>query len=78
MAEVSETKLPGIGVRYEFVTADGRRVGVVQHRDGRREIVIFDQRDPDACRELLRVEEDDSRTLAELLGGSRIVEEHGK
>ncbi|HEX2089893.1 MAG TPA: cation:proton antiporter regulatory subunit [Actinomycetota bacterium] len=75
MAEVSETKLPGMGVRYEFVTSAGERVGVVHHRTGRREVVVFDKADPDACREVVRLDEDDSRTLAELLGSSRIVEE---
>jgi TrkA domain protein len=75
MAEVSETKLPGLGVRYEFVTSDGQRVGVVHHRSGRREVVVFDEEDPDTCREVVRLAEDDSRTLAELLGSSRIVEE---
>ena len=75
MAEVSETKLPGMGVRYEFVTSAGERVGVVHHRTGRREVVVFDRADPDACREVVRLDEDDSRTLAELLGSSRIVEE---
>ena len=75
MAEVSETKLPGMGVRYEFVTSAGERVGVVHHRTGRREVVVFDEADPDACREVVRLDEDDSRTLSELLGSSRIVEE---
>ncbi len=75
MAEVSETRLPGLGVRYEFVTDGGERVGVVHHRSGRREIVVFDKADPDACREVVQLDEDDSRTLAELLGSSRIVKE---
>ena len=75
MAEVSETRLPGLGIRYEFVTDSGQRVGVIHHRSGRREIVVFDEEDPDVCREVVRLDEDDSRTLAELLGSSRIVEE---
>jgi hypothetical protein len=32
MEEVSETKLPGVGVRYDFVTAAGQRIGVLVHR----------------------------------------------
>jgi TrkA domain protein len=75
MPDVSETKLPGIGIRYEFVTSDGRRVGVIHHRTGRRELLVFDERDPDVSREVIRLDEDDSRTLSEVLGGSRIVEE---
>ena len=36
MAEVIETKLPGIGVRYDFRSASGTPVGVLVHRSGRR------------------------------------------
>jgi TrkA domain protein len=75
MAEVSETKLPGLGVRYDFVTSEGQRLGVVHHRSGRREVVLFDEQDPDASLGVVRLDEDDSRTLAELLGSSRIVRE---
>jgi TrkA domain protein len=75
MAEVNETRLPGVGVRYDFVTSDGQRVGVIHHRGGRREIVLFDEEDPDASVEVVRLDDDDSRTLAELLGGSRIAKE---
>jgi hypothetical protein len=39
---VSETPLPGIGVRYEFVTEDGARLGVIHHRTGVRELVLFE------------------------------------
>jgi len=37
MPEVSETLLPGVGVRHEFVTADGDRVAATwaHHRDAR-------------------------------------------
>lgn len=34
--EVHRTPLPGIGLRHEFVTERGRRVGVISHRSGRR------------------------------------------
>ena len=36
MSVVNEIPLPGIGVRYEFVTHDGDRVAVVHHRSGYR------------------------------------------
>ena len=29
MADVTETQLPGVGVRHEFTTADGERVAVL-------------------------------------------------
>ncbi len=72
--EVSETKLPGVGVRHEFTTDDGREVGVLVHHDGRREILIYDTDDPDACSSLVSLSASDSRTLSELLGASQVVE----
>lgn len=75
MADVSETRLPGLGIRYDFVTGRGNRLGVLHHRTGRRELLIYDPKDPDACREVVALNEDDSRTLAELLGGSRVAEQ---
>lgn len=74
MAEVSETRLPGVGVRHEYTTADGERVGVVSHRSGRREIVVYDRDDPDSARALLHLSADDTRTLAELLGAPHLSE----
>lgn len=75
MSEVHEVRLPGVGVRYEFTTEDGQRLGVVHHRSGLRELLVYDQDDPDACRAVIRLGETDSRTLDEILGGSRVVEE---
>jgi len=74
MPEVSETPLPGVGVRHEFVTADGERVAVVTHRTGRREIAVYDRADQDAGTTVLHLNLDDTRTLAELLGASPVSE----
>lgn len=74
MAEVSETPLPGVGVRHEFSTAGGERVAVLTHRTGRRELAIYDRADPDACTTVLHLSADDTRTLAELLGASPVSE----
>lgn len=74
MAEVNETRLPGLGVRYDFVTARGSRIGVVHHRTGRRELLLYEPDDPDTCRSVVALDEDDSRTLAEILGGARVEE----
>jgi K+/H+ antiporter YhaU regulatory subunit KhtT len=68
---VSEIPLPGIGVRYEFVTEDGARVGVVHHRSGMRELVLFERDDPDTSHDLVRLSAEESRTLAELLACPR-------
>ncbi len=72
--QIDKTALPGIGLRYEFTTEQGRRVAVVSHRSGRRELVVYDTVDPDAGREVLQLNDDEGDALAELLGAPRIVE----
>ena len=74
MAEVRETKLPGVGVRHEFTTEDGEDIGVLVHHDGRREILVYDSDDPDACSSLVSLSAADTRTVSELLGASRVTE----
>jgi TrkA domain protein len=72
---MTEVKLPGLGVRYEFTTQEKKRVGVVSHRSGRKELYFADPHDPDAFKRMLGLSDRDARTLAELLGGSRVAEE---
>lgn len=72
--EVSETKLPGIGLRHDFETEEGRRVGVVSRKSGRRDLLVFAKEDPDACSVVLRLSGQEADALAEFLGSRRIVE----
>jgi TrkA domain protein len=74
MAEITETQLPGVGVRHEFSTGAGERVAVLSHRTGRREIDLYDRADPDSCTTVLHLNPDDTRTLADLLGGGPLSE----
>lgn len=68
MTEIESTHLPGVGDRRDFVTEAGDRIGLVTHRDGRRELVFYDRDDPDRCVAIARLGEDDVRRLAELCG----------
>lgn len=72
MSEVIETPLPGVGVRYDFLTAAGNRIGVLAHHLGHRELLIYDRADPDASRSVLGLGPDDARTLADLLGAPHL------
>lgn len=74
MARIEETRLPGIGLRHDLAIAEGTRIGVITYDAGGRELVIYDERDPDECRATLTLDEDDARALADLLGGSQVVE----
>lgn len=71
--QVEQTTLPGIGVRYEMVTARGRRIGVVSFRSGRRDFISYDPEDPDSCRESIELNDDEAQALAEILGASLIL-----
>ena len=74
MMEVFETPLPGVGVRFEFTSAAGDRIGVVARRDGRRDLLLYDERDPDSCRDTVELTAHEAATMVELLGGSKITE----
>ena len=75
MAEIQEVRLPGVGIRHDFVTNGGRRVGVIVHHSRHRELLVYDQRDPDTTSEVVHLEQEDTRVLAELLGASHVSEE---
>lgn len=74
MPDVTEVRLPGVGVRHDYTTEAGERVAVLTRRGGRREILVYDQDDPDRCRAVLHLSNDDTRTLAELLGAPHVSE----
>ena len=72
--EIQETALPGVGLRHDFTTRAGRQLGVVTHRTGRRDLLLYDRDDPDATQEVIRLTQEEADTLAELLGANRLVE----
>ena len=74
MRKVTETDLPGVGVRFDLETNAGRCVGVVVHQSGRRDLVVYDERDVDRARESVKLSEDEGHVLGELLGGSPVLE----
>ena len=73
MVLLEETKLPGVGVRHDFQTKYGKRVGVITHRDGRREIYVARADDPDDCAQSISLTEEEAKAVADLLGGSTIT-----
>ncbi|MGH3734824.1 MAG: cation:proton antiporter regulatory subunit [Micromonosporaceae bacterium] len=72
--DVERTALPGIGLRYDFVTARGRRAAVVAHHSGRREVVVYDRADPDTAAVTLTLSPDEADGMAELLAVTRVIE----
>lgn len=72
--DVEETKLPGIGLRHDLVTAAGRRIAVISQRTGARNVVLYDRDDPDATAATIELTGEESEVLAELLGAPRVIE----
>jgi TrkA domain protein len=70
---VEQTQLPGIGVRHDLITSSGRTVGVVSHRNGRRDLVLYDVDDPDACLASIPLTDDEAEALADVLGASLML-----
>ena len=75
MVDVRRVTLPGVGVLHSFEAADGGEVAVVAHRTGSSDLVSRPagaRDDDDAV--TVRLDEEEAHTLAELIGGTRIVE----
>jgi TrkA domain protein len=72
--ELFETPIPGVGVRYEFTTAAGDHIGVIVRRDSRRQVLLYDRRDLDACRDTVSLTGEESAAIIELLGGTKVTE----
>jgi TrkA domain protein len=70
---VEQTPLPGIGVRHDLITSSGRTVGVVSHRNGRRDLVLYDVDDPDSCLASIPLTDDEAEALADVLGASLML-----
>lgn len=73
--DVQVTPLPGIGLRRDFMTAAGRRLGVITHRDGHLDLMVTSADDPDTCVASIPLTDEESHTLADLLGAPRLVGE---
>lgn len=73
--DVQVTSLPGIGLRRDFMTASGRRLGVITHRDGHLDLIVTSADDPDTCIASTVLTDEESHTLADLLGAPRLVGE---
>ena len=72
--DVKEVLLPGVGLRFEFDTRTGDRIGVVARRTGDFELVVYPKEDPDQAREAFRLTDEEAEALAQILGAPRIAE----
>jgi TrkA domain protein len=73
VVNVDVTPLPGIGTRHDFTARAGRRIGVITYRDGRLELIVSREDDPDACTASIPLTVDEASALANLLGAPQLV-----
>ena len=72
MVDVRRVDLPGLGVLHSFVTRDSREISVVAHRTGTSDLMV--RADGEGKPTVARLDADEAHTLADLLGGTRIIE----
>ncbi len=72
--DVKEVLLPGVGLRYEFASHEGDRIGIIARRSGDFEIVLYGPEDPDQARPVFRLTDEEADTVAQILGAPRIAE----
>lgn len=61
-------------MRYELTLESGQQVGVLAHRSGRRELLLYSMRDPDAVEAKMALTPAEGKVVAELLGGTQLAE----
>jgi TrkA domain protein len=66
-SRLSQTPLPGIGIRYDLTTREQRQISVVAHRDGARTLSAYRADDPDACALSLRLSSGEADALIDAL-----------
>lgn len=72
--EVEEVKLPGVGLRRDFACLNGTRVGVLSKKNGERQLIVYDDKDPDAVKVSVDMDAEEASVLAELLGAPKVIE----
>jgi TrkA domain protein len=70
--EIISRVLPGIGVCQEIELHNGRRIGIVNRRDGHRDIVLYDE-DGDGALGAITLDDDEANAVAELLGAPQLI-----
>lgn len=66
--------LPSIGVRYEFTSHDGERIGIIARRSGEFDVVRYARDDPDRAQPIFHFTDEEADAVAQILGAPRIAE----
>jgi TrkA domain protein len=72
--DVKEVLLPGVGLRYEFTSHTGDRIGIIARRGGDFDVVLYGPDDPDEAKPVLHLTDAEAEAVAQILGAPRIAE----
>ena len=72
--DVKEVLLPGVGLRYEFTSHTGDRIGIIARRGGDFDVVLYGPDDPDQAKPVLHLTDAEAEAVAQILGAPRIAE----
>ncbi len=73
--KVESVPLAGVGLRLEFVTGEGQRVGVVHRQDGGYELFLCNAGEPDRVTASAGLSPTEAHALTDMLGGSSFSHE---
>jgi TrkA domain protein len=73
MSTISESKLPGVGYKFQIETASGDRLTIVIHDDGTRELYHFTEKRPDRVASVVTLTDSEARQVAGIVGGLTYV-----
>ncbi|MCW3814026.1 cation:proton antiporter regulatory subunit [Micromonospora sp. DR5-3] len=64
---IERIALPGVGIGWATTTRAGRRLGVVCHLTGRRDLVVYDPDDAERALSTVVLDQDEARWVADVL-----------
>lgn len=67
MIQIERRELPGVGAGYTLHTSEGQLLGVISHRSGRRELLLYSVDDPDDVDRSVALSPAEAQQVAELL-----------
>lgn len=71
---VERAALPGIGVAHTATTGRRQRIGVIEHVNGRRDLVFYDPDDPDRAAYAVVLDATEADHLAGLLAAAVTID----
>lgn len=72
--DITQTLLPGVGVRYDMTTRKGVPLSVVVHREGPADLCVSSKDDPDEVTVAISLSEEEIDALTDVLGAHRFSE----